>query len=76
MSNASSSYATIKANSYVYKSLLSQSRLMAYVDVFSIFALIAFLLIPLAFLFNTENKHKESSKHKTIMMKQIPGDRI
>ena len=56
MSNASSTFATIKTNSYMYKSLLTQSRLMAYVDVFAIFALIAFLLIPLAFLFrvNTE----------------------
>lgn len=56
MSNASSSFASIKANSYLYKSLLTQSRLMSYVDVFAIFALIAFLLIPLAFLFrvNTE----------------------
>lgn len=56
MSNASSTFATIKTNSYMYKSLLTQSRLMAYVDVFAIFALIAFCLIPLAFLFrvNTE----------------------
>ena len=51
MSNASSTFATIKTNSYMYKSLLTQSRLMAYVDVFAIFALIAFCLIPLAFLF-------------------------
>ncbi len=76
MANASSSFASIKTNSYLYKSLLSQSRLMSYVDVFAIFALIAFLLIPLAFLFNTENKHKASPNHKLIMSKQIPGDRI
>lgn len=76
MSNASSSYAAIKTNSYMYKSLLTQSRLMAYVDVFSIFALIAFLLIPLAFLFNTEHKHKDCHKHKLIVLKQIPGDKI
>ena len=50
LANASSSYATAKANAYLYKSLLAQSRLMAYVDVFSTFALLAFLLIPLAFL--------------------------
>lgn len=76
MANASSSFASIKTNSYLYKSLLSQSRLMSYVDVFSIFALIAFLLIPLAFLFNTENRNKTSPKHRTIVLKQIPGDRI
>ena len=76
MSNASGSFAAIKANSYMYKSLLTQSRLMAYVDVFETFAFIAFLLIPLAFLFNTENKHKNCPKHRTIVLKQIPGDRI
>ncbi len=76
MSNASSSFATIKTNSYMYKSLLTQSRLMAYVDVFAIFALISFLLIPLAFLFDVENKHKKNQKHNVIMMKQIPGDKI
>ena len=54
MSNASSTFAAIKTNSYMYKSLLTQSRLMAYVDVFEIFALIAFILIPLALLFRTE----------------------
>ena len=54
MSNASSTFATIKTNSYMYKSLLTQSRLMSYVDVFAIFALIAFLLIPLAFLFRVD----------------------
>ncbi len=76
MANASSTFAGIKTNSYLYKSLLSQSRLMSYVDVFSIFAFIAFLLIPVAFLFNTENKHRTNSKHRTIILKQIPGDRI
>lgn len=54
ISNASSSYATIKANSYMYKSLITQSRLMAYVDVFAIFALIAFILIPLGMFFKIE----------------------
>ncbi len=62
-SNASTTYATVKANSYLYKSLLTQSRLMAYVDVFSIFALISFLLIPLAFLFKIEKKRKTIKIH-------------
>lgn len=60
MANASSSFATIKTNSYMYKSLLTQSRLMAYVDVFEIFAFIAFLLIPLAFLFQTDTSQKQA----------------
>ena len=60
MANASSSFATIKTNSYMYKSLLTQSRLMAYVDVFEIFALIAFLLMPLALFFKTNNSRKKA----------------
>ena len=65
MANASSSYAVIKTNSYLYKSLLSQSRLMAYVDVFEIFSFIAFILIPLAFLFNTGGKSSASVQSST-----------
>ncbi len=56
--SASSGFAHIKANAYMYKSLLTQSRLMAYVDVFEIFAIIAFCLIPLTILLNV-NKQKE-----------------
>ncbi len=58
MANSSSSFATIKTNSYIYKSMLVQSRLMSYVDAFSIFALISFLLIPLAFFFRTDSTKK------------------
>lgn len=39
-----------KANIILYHQLLSQSKLYSFVDVFQIFALIAFLLTPLAFL--------------------------
>lgn len=53
MANASGTFADTKTNMYLYKSLLTQSRLMAYVDVFAIFALIAFLLIPFAFYLKT-----------------------
>ena len=59
MSNSSSTFATIKTNYYMYRSLLTQARLMAYVDVFETFALIAFLLIPLAMLFKTEAAQKK-----------------
>ena len=65
MSNASSTFATLKTNSYMYKSLLTQSRLMAYVDVFEIFALIAFLLIPLAMFFRTEAVQKKTLTNQT-----------
>lgn len=65
MSNASSTFAAIKTNSYMYRSLLTQSRLMAYVDVFEIFALIAFLLIPLAMFFRTETLVKQELTNKT-----------
>ena len=65
MSNASSNFAAIKTNAYIYKSLLSQSRLMAYVDVFEIFALIAFCLIPLSMLFKTETHPKKKLTDQT-----------
>ena len=48
--SGSTNYAAVKANAYLYKSLVTQSKLMAYTDVFAIFALIAFCLIPFAFL--------------------------
>lgn len=63
--NSSSAFAAIKTNSYMYRSLLTQSRLMAYVDVFEIFALIAFCLIPLAFLFKTNCTAKRNVTHQT-----------
>ena len=65
MSNASSTFATIKTNYYMYKSLLTQSRLTAYVDVFEIFAFIAFCLIPLAFLFKTNCTGKRQAANQT-----------
>ena len=42
--------ANIKANAFLYRELLAQSRLMSFVDVFAIFALPAFLFIPLVLL--------------------------
>ncbi len=57
IAGASTTFAHTKTNMYLYRSLLSQSRLMAYVDVFAIFALIAFLLIPLTFCFKTSIKN-------------------
>ena len=49
ISGASSSFAVDKANAYVYKQMVSQSTLFAYVDTFAIVAALAFLLIPVAF---------------------------
>lgn len=49
INSASSSFAINKANAYAYKQLIVQSTLFAYVDTFAIVALIAFILIPLAF---------------------------
>ena len=59
-----------KRDCYESLSMLVQSRLMAYVDVFETFALIAFCLIPLAFLFNISvktqkyNLVEKVSKHR------------
>ena len=49
ISGASSSFAVNKANAYAYKQMVTQSTLFAYVDTFGIVALLAFILIPIAF---------------------------
>lgn len=67
MSGASGTYAHTKANMYLYNSLVAQSRLMAYVDVFAIFALAAFLLIPLAFYLNVDTDPGGVNDAKGIM---------
>lgn len=54
MGNISNIYATTKANAYMYKHLVEQSTLFAYVDTFAVVALMAFILIPFAFLLNTK----------------------
>ncbi len=58
MISGSAISAQIKANAYLYKSMVVQSKLMAYVDVFEIFAMIAFLLIPLSYTLKTAQKNK------------------
>lgn len=55
---ASSTFAQTKANAYVYKQMVAQSTLMAYVDAFAVFALLAFILIPLPFLMSTNINEK------------------
>lgn len=47
--SASQSFAQMKANALVYKQMVAQSTLMAYVDTFAIVAALAFVLIPLSF---------------------------
>lgn len=39
-----------KANGAMYRELLAQAKLMSYVDVFALFALLCFIFIPLCFL--------------------------
>lgn len=57
ISGASSTFAQHKANAFVYKQMVAQSTLFAYVDTFAAVALLAFVLIPLPFLM--KNKEKE-----------------
>ncbi len=47
--------AHIKANAVIYKSLLEQSKITAYADVFAIFALVAFIMIPVSYTLKTKN---------------------
>ena len=51
-----SNYATHKAGGLLYKQMLVQAKLMSYVDVFEMFALIVFLLIPFGFLLKVPKK--------------------
>ncbi len=53
----------IKANAYMYKNLLVQSKLFAYTDTFEIFALIAFLLIPLTFFLKINIEKTDKKVH-------------
>ena len=43
----------------LYNQLLEQSKVYAFVDVFQLFALIAFLLTPLAFFLKIKKEKKE-----------------
>ena len=54
--------ANIKANTIIYKQLIQQSTLMAYMDCFKIYAALLVLLIPLIFLFQKVKYKKTKSK--------------
>ncbi len=54
----SGNLASHKAGGLLYKQLLAQSKLMAYFDVFALFALIAFILIPFGFLLKVPERNK------------------
>ncbi|MCD7739853.1 MAG: DHA2 family efflux MFS transporter permease subunit [Candidatus Gastranaerophilales bacterium] len=56
ISGASSTFAIDKANAYVYKQMITQSTLFAYVDTFAFVALFAFMLIPLSFFLKIKEK--------------------
>lgn len=58
MSGASSTFAQTKANAYAYKQMVTQSTLFAYVDTFAIVAMLAFVLIPLAFFMKADASKK------------------
>lgn len=53
--------ANIKANAIIYKQLIQQSTLMAYMDCFKIYAAALVMLIPLIFLFQ-KVKYKKQRK--------------
>ncbi len=59
ISGASSTFAQTKANAYVYKQMIAQSTLFAYVDTFAIVAMLAFILIPFSFFMSADiEEHK------------------
>ncbi len=61
MASTSHFAAQHKAGAYFYKQLLVQSKLMAFVDVFELFALIAFILIPYAFALKVNIKERKEN---------------
>jgi DHA2 family multidrug resistance protein len=52
--------ATTKAKGILYKQMLVQAKIMSFSNVFALFALIAFVLAPFAFLLTVTNKRPES----------------
>lgn len=56
ISGASETFAHTKANAYLYKQMVAQSTIMAYVDAFATVALLAFILIPISFFMSAEVK--------------------
>lgn len=56
LGSASHTFALTKANAFVYKQMVAQSTLFAYVDAFAIVALLAFILIPASFFMSTDSK--------------------
>lgn len=58
MAGASSTFAQAKANAFVYKQMVAQSTLMAYVDAFATVALLAFILIPISFFMSARVEEK------------------
>lgn len=58
INGASGVFAQTKANAYVYKQMIAQSTLFAYVDTFAIVAMLAFVLIPLSFLMKIDISEK------------------
>lgn len=57
ISGTSCVFAQNKANAYVYKQMVAQSTLFAYVDAFAIVAMLAFVLIPISFLMRIKKEH-------------------
>ena len=53
----------IKANAMIYKQLIQQSTLMAYMDCFKIYAALLVLLIPLIFLFQKVKFKKKKNQN-------------
>ena len=62
--------AQIKANALYYKQLIVQSKIFAYVDVFALFAIVSFFMIPLAFALNVDFKKKISEEKLKMPVKQ------
>ena len=56
------SLSSLKANTVIYKQLIQQSTLMAYMDCFKIYAAMLILLVPLIFLFQKVKYKKNKAR--------------
>lgn len=58
--------ATKRASGYMYKEMLRQSKMFSFIDIFQVFALAAFLLIPLLLFIKVKRKYNSSNRKNSI----------
>lgn len=60
---ASAAEASQRASGYMYQTFISQSTILAYIDIFSFCAIFAFCFVPLSFFFSSSKPSGQSGGH-------------